>query len=76
MSVPWAPVAPRPGRRDRLLAAGAPQERIDLIHGTAGLDLGGGSPAEIALAICAEVLATRTNRQPVQLRTTTGPIHR
>jgi len=46
-------------RRERLLAAGLPGEAVDRIHGPIGLDLGGREPAETALAIMAEVIATR-----------------
>ena len=56
-------------RRDRRQAhAGAPPRRarssrasptadLDRIHGPAGLDLGGRSPAQVALAIAAEIVA-------------------
>jgi xanthine dehydrogenase accessory factor len=46
-------------RRDRLAAAGFPPEAIARIHGPIGLDLGGREPAEIALAILAEITAHR-----------------
>ena len=61
-------------RREDLLAAGATPEAIDSIHGPAGLDLGAASPAEIALSICAEILATRSGRTAVPLQGTSGPI--
>lgn len=40
-----------------------------------GLDLGGGEPAQIALAIVAEVLAVKNGREGGRLTTTDGPIH-
>jgi xanthine dehydrogenase accessory factor len=45
------------------------------IHGPAGLDLGSRTPAEIAVAIIAELLATRSGRSPVSLRDREGPVH-
>ncbi|MEI8105984.1 MAG: XdhC/CoxI family protein [Actinomycetes bacterium] len=44
-------------RRARLLEEGFTDEQIDRIHGPAGLDLGGRSPAQVALAIAAEIVA-------------------
>jgi xanthine dehydrogenase accessory factor len=44
-------------RRTRLQELGVPDEAIDRIHGPAGLDLGGRSPAQIALSIAAEIVA-------------------
>ena len=49
-------------RRARLSREGFSDEQIDRIHGPIGLDLGGKTPAEIALAIIAEVVATRYDR--------------
>ena len=46
-------------RRDRLLAAGLTAEELIRLHGPIGLDLGGRAPAEVALAIMAEIVATR-----------------
>jgi len=40
-----------------------------------GLDLGGRTPEETAISICAEIIATRTGRSARQLRTAEGPIH-
>jgi xanthine dehydrogenase accessory factor len=61
-------------RTTRLKAMGVGDEDLQRIHGPVGLDLGGRSPAQVALAICAEVLAVRTGRQGVPLRTTEGSI--
>lgn len=44
---------------DHLRAEGVPEERLARVHAPIGLDLGGRSPAEIALAILAEVVQVR-----------------
>jgi xanthine dehydrogenase accessory factor len=49
-------------RRERLRAAGFREEDIARLHGPIGLPLGGRAPAEIALAILAEITATRYAR--------------
>jgi xanthine dehydrogenase accessory factor len=46
-------------RRARLVEAGVTEAQLDRLRGPIGLDLGGRSPAETALAIMAEVVATR-----------------
>ncbi len=46
-------------RRARLLAAGVAPDALDRLRGPIGLDLGGRAPAETALAIVSEILATR-----------------
>jgi xanthine dehydrogenase accessory factor len=46
-------------RRERLRAAGVTDQELALLRGPVGLDLGGRNPAETALAIMAEVVATR-----------------
>jgi len=46
-------------RRERLRAAGVTDDELALLRGPIGLDLGGRSPAETALAIMAEVVAVR-----------------
>ncbi len=48
---------------------------LDRLHTPVGLDLGGGSPSQIALAIVAEVLAVRNDRDPVHLCERSGPVH-
>src|SRR3712207_1296667 len=45
-------------RREWLVAHGATEADLALVHGPAGLDIGANSPAEIALAILAELVAT------------------
>lgn len=49
-------------RRDRLRASGFTEADIARLHGPIGLDLGGRSPAEIALGILAEITAVRYGR--------------
>lgn len=61
-------------RAERLRAEGIADADIDRIHGPIGLDLGGNRPASIALAICAEILATRNHRDTVSLRGRLSPI--
>ena len=46
-------------RRARLREAGLTDAQIAAVHGPIGLDLGGRSPAETALAIMAEIVASR-----------------
>ncbi|WP_412731093.1 XdhC family protein [Dyella aluminiiresistens] len=52
--------------------AGVPEQGI---RGPAGLDIGSESPAEIALAIVAEILAVTRQRQGLPLRELSGSIH-
>lgn len=46
-------------RRSRLLEAGIAEEILNRLHGPIGLNLGGRSPEEIALAIMAQIIQTR-----------------
>jgi xanthine dehydrogenase accessory factor len=46
-------------RRERLAASGVPPGDLARLHGPIGLDLGGREPAETAMSIMAEVIATR-----------------
>jgi xanthine dehydrogenase accessory factor len=50
-------------RQQALRERGFDKEELARIHGPVGLDLGGESPAEIALAIMAEIVAVRHNRR-------------
>ena len=49
-------------RRMRLIEAGLGEKEIDRLRGPIGLDIGGRSPEEIALAIMAEIIAVRHGR--------------
>jgi xanthine dehydrogenase accessory factor len=62
-------------RRDRLLGRGVAEAALGRIHGPAGLDLGSRTPEEIALAICAEVLAICSARAGTSLRDRQAPIN-
>lgn len=52
-----------------------PEDALDRIATPVGLDLGGGEPAEIALAIVSEAVAVRNGRDGGRLRDHEGPIH-
>ncbi|MCX6510645.1 MAG: XdhC/CoxI family protein [Actinobacteria bacterium] len=63
-------------RLERLAQAGADMEQVTArLHAPIGLDLGGRTPEETAIAICAEVIAARTGRVSSSLSDTTGSIH-
>ena len=62
-------------RRQRLLAEGVAPADIERIAGPSGLDIGAESPAETALSIMAEILATRAGREGGPLRKSKGRIH-
>ena len=49
--------------------------QLDRLYTPVGLDLGGGSPYQIALSIVSEVLAVKHDREPRHLRTREGTIH-
>jgi xanthine dehydrogenase accessory factor len=46
-------------RRRRLLEDGLTEAQLDRLHGPIGLDLGAGTPEEIALAVMAQIVAAR-----------------
>ena len=46
-------------RVERLLANGLTRQQVDHLHAPIGLDIGGRTPAEIALSIMAEIVAVR-----------------
>ena len=50
-------------RRAALAERGFTEEEMARIHGPVGLDLGGRAPEEIAVAILAEIIATRHGRE-------------
>ena len=62
-------------RVERLREAGVTDEGLARIHAPIGLDIGGRTPEETAVSICAEIIATRTGRRPASLSDTAGPIH-
>ncbi|HUG60404.1 MAG TPA: XdhC family protein [Methylomirabilota bacterium] len=51
------------GRRERLIAAGVPESEIDSIRAPIGLDIEASSPAEIAVAVMAEVIEAFRRRR-------------
>ena len=48
-------------RRQRLLEEGLSEAQLNRLHGPIGLDLGAGTPEEIAMSIMAEIVAARNN---------------
>ena len=68
-------------RRERLQeqlfehAPGTAEALMERIHSPAGLNLGAETPAEIALAILAEILAVTRQREAFSLKTLMGHIH-
>lgn len=54
-------------RRERLLAAGLSEADLGRLRGPIGLDLGGREPAEMALAILAEIVAQRNDASAAPL---------
>lgn len=56
-------------RAERLKKQGLTEEQVQRIHGPIGLKLGGSSPEEIALAIMAQIVATRHNKDLSTLKT-------
>ncbi len=61
-------------RRTRLRDGGVGEDAIARLRGPAGLDIGSRTPAEIALAITAEMLAVRATATATPLSSTTGPL--
>ena len=55
-------------RRQRLIELGADPQSLPRVHGPVGLDLGGATPAEQALAILAEAVAVRYGRSGLPLQ--------
>ena len=48
-------------RRQRLLDEGLTEEHLNRLHGPIGLEIGAGTPEEIAMSIMAEIVAARNN---------------
>jgi xanthine dehydrogenase accessory factor len=61
----------------RLRAAGVDEAALARLYAPMGLDLGGLTPEETAVSICAEIIAAARTRNPAvrSLRATDGPIH-
>lgn len=59
----------------RLRARGIPEVALRRIHAPAGLDLGGASPAETAVSVFAQIIASASGRSASPLRDTAGPLH-
>jgi xanthine/CO dehydrogenase XdhC/CoxF family maturation factor len=63
-------------RREWLLANGVAEERLAEVHGPAGLDIGANTPAEIALSILAELVATLRGADATgSISDRDGPVH-
>ncbi len=63
-------------RLARLEAEGADMDVVRArLHAPIGLDLGGRTPEETAIAVCAEIIVARTGRPAASLSSTDGPIH-
>ena len=62
-------------RRELLLEAGVAESDLDRIAGPCGLDIGAESPAETALSMLAEILATRAGRPGGPLKHAATRIH-
>lgn len=63
-------------RLERLAEVGIDQPgQLERLMSPIGLDLGGRTPEETAIAICAEIIARRTGRSASSLRSTSGAIH-
>ena len=63
-------------RQERLAAAGWSDDDLDRIHGPIGLDLGGETPEEMAIAILGDIIQVRYGHgSGLSLRGTRGRIH-
>jgi xanthine dehydrogenase accessory factor len=55
-------------RRTRLLESGLTEAQVNRLRAPIGLDLGGRSPEEIAVAVMAQIVAVRNGRETVPVR--------
>ena len=62
-------------RQARLREEGVGDAALERVMAPIGLDLGARTPEEVAVAICAEIIAVRTGHEAPFLRDRTGPIH-
>src|SRR3984893_11736050 len=62
-------------RVERLREAGVDDAGLGRLLAPIGLDLGARTPEETAVAICAEIIASRTRPRAPSLRDPVGPIH-
>ena len=62
-------------REIRLREAGVDDAGLQRVHSPIGLDLGGRTPEETAVSICAEIIGHRTGRVGTSLSASSGPIH-
>jgi xanthine dehydrogenase accessory factor len=62
-------------RRERLLATGVTEEELSRLSGPAGLDLGGSTASEAALAVLAEAVAVLHERGGGRLTASANAIH-
>jgi xanthine dehydrogenase accessory factor len=62
-------------RMRRLREAGVGDAAMKRVMAPIGLDIGARSPEEVAVAICAEIIALRTGADAPFLRDAQGPIH-
>jgi xanthine dehydrogenase accessory factor len=63
-------------RLARLAEAGVTEAaQLDRLMSPTGLDIGARTPEETAISICAEIIATHTNKRAPSLRDSFGPIH-
>ncbi|HEU5429356.1 MAG TPA: XdhC/CoxI family protein [Actinocrinis sp.] len=62
-------------RAERLRAAGIEGDRLARLHAPIGLDLGGGTPQEVALSIVAEIVAVTRGGCGRPLRELEGALH-
>jgi xanthine dehydrogenase accessory factor len=62
-------------RVERLREGGVSEEQIARIHGPIGLDIGGGTPEEMAISILAEMISVAHGRGGKSLSAIDGAIH-